>query len=63
MAALRAAGAHDVLVFGGGVIPPEDVAALAAAGIAQVFPPGTDTGDIVAFLRQRLGAAPAAPGA
>jgi methylmalonyl-CoA mutase C-terminal domain/subunit len=53
--ALRAAGAGDVLVFGGGVIPPGDMAALAAAGIARVFPPGTDTRDIVAFLRQRLG--------
>jgi methylmalonyl-CoA mutase C-terminal domain/subunit len=60
--ALRAAGAGDILVFGGGVIPHEDVAALTAAGIAQVFPPGTDTGDIVAFLRQRLGIAPAASG-
>jgi methylmalonyl-CoA mutase C-terminal domain/subunit len=53
--ALRAAGAGDILVFGGGVIPAEDVAALASAGIARVFPPGTNTGDIVAFLRQRLG--------
>jgi methylmalonyl-CoA mutase, C-terminal domain len=55
--ALRAAGAGDVLVFGGGVIPQEDVAALAEAGVARVFPPGTDTRDIVAFLRQRLGVA------
>ena len=52
---LRARGAESVLVFGGGVVPNEDVAALAAAGIARVFPPGTNTGDIVAFLRQRLG--------
>jgi len=52
---LRAQGAGSVLVFGGGVIPQEDVAALAAAGVAKIFPPGTDTGDIVAFLRQRLG--------
>ena len=52
---LRAQGASNVLVFGGGVIPNEDVPALAAAGIAKVFPPGTNTGDIVAFLRQRLG--------
>jgi methylmalonyl-CoA mutase C-terminal domain/subunit len=54
--ALAAAGAADVLVFGGGVIPQDDVAALASAGVARIFPPGTDTGDIVAFLRQRLGA-------
>jgi methylmalonyl-CoA mutase C-terminal domain/subunit len=52
--ALRAAGAGDIAVFGGGVIPQEDVAALAAAGVERVFPPGTDTGEIVAFLRRRL---------
>jgi len=58
--ALRAAGAADVLVFGGGVIPHDDVPALAAAGVARVFPPGTDTAEIVAFLRQRLAAETAA---
>jgi methylmalonyl-CoA mutase len=38
---LRAAGAGDVLVVAGGVIPPRDHAALAAAGVAAVFGPGT----------------------
>ena len=55
--ALRGAGAAEVLVFGGGVIPEEDVEALRAAGVERVFPPGTDTHDIVAFLRERLGVA------
>jgi len=53
--ALREAGAEDVVVFGGGVIPEEDVARLQEQGIERVFPPGTDTRDIVAFLRERLG--------
>ncbi len=53
--ALRRAGASDVLVFAGGVIPVEDLPALEAAGIERVFPPGTDTREIVAYLRQRLG--------
>jgi methylmalonyl-CoA mutase C-terminal domain/subunit len=53
--ALRRAGAGDVLVFAGGVIPVEDLPFLQAAGIERVFPPGTDTREIVAFLRQRLG--------
>ena len=53
--ALREAGAGDVLVFGGGVIPQEDVAALLEAGIERLFPPGTDTREIVRFLRDRLG--------
>jgi methylmalonyl-CoA mutase C-terminal domain/subunit len=55
--ALRDAGAGDVVVFGGGVIPADDAATLAGQGIARIFPPGTDTREVVAFLRERLGAA------
>jgi methylmalonyl-CoA mutase, C-terminal domain len=40
------------VVFGGGIIPDEDVPALAELGITGVFGPGTNTGDVVAFLRQ-----------
>ena len=57
VAALRDAGAGHVLVFAGGVIPEEDVAALRAQGVERVFPPGTDTREIVAYLRERLGVA------
>jgi len=53
--ALRDAGAGDVLVFGGGVIPEDDIPALRGQGIEHVFLPGTDTGSIVRFLRERLG--------
>ncbi|MGH8927993.1 MAG: cobalamin B12-binding domain-containing protein [Acidimicrobiia bacterium] len=38
---LREAGAGDILVFGGGIIPDADVAVLEAAGLAAVFGPGT----------------------
>jgi methylmalonyl-CoA mutase, C-terminal domain len=38
---LREAGADDVVVFGGGIIPAEDVATLKEAGVAEVFTPGT----------------------
>jgi len=55
--ALRAAGAADVVVFGGGVIPEEDIPELQRQGIERVFQPGTDTREIVAFLRERLGVA------
>ena len=58
VAALRDAGAPDILVFGGGVIPEEDIAVLREQGIEQVFPPGTDTRNIVSFLRERLGVPP-----
>jgi len=53
---LRARGAGDILVFGGGVIPQEDVSALEEAGIEKVFTPGADTGDIATWLRGRLAA-------
>ncbi len=54
--ALRAAGAPEVLVIGGGVIPAEDIPALRSAGIAAVFTPGTPTAEIVAFLSGEVGA-------
>ncbi len=54
--ALRARGAADILVFGGGVIPADDVPALRSSGIEKVFTPGADTGDIAAWLRDRLSA-------
>src|SRR5512135_2788132 len=42
----------DVLVMGGGIIPDEDVPALKQAGIAAIFTPGTDTADIIKFIRE-----------
>lgn len=48
---LNAVGAHDVLVIAGGTVLDEDRLALAAIGIDGVFGPGTDTGDVVAFIR------------
>jgi methylmalonyl-CoA mutase C-terminal domain/subunit len=53
--ALREAGAGEVPVFGGGVIPQEDIPVLEGLGIERIFLPGTDTREIVEFLRQRLG--------
>jgi methylmalonyl-CoA mutase C-terminal domain/subunit len=53
--ALRAARADDILVFAGGVIPQEDVVFLQAEGVERVFLPGTDTREIVDYLRGRLG--------
>nr|WP_052664263.1 cobalamin B12-binding domain-containing protein [Nitriliruptor alkaliphilus] len=38
---LRDGGADDVVVFGGGIIPAEDIATLKAQGIAEIFTPGT----------------------
>jgi methylmalonyl-CoA mutase C-terminal domain/subunit len=57
MELLREKGAEDVVVFGGGIIPPEDVAALKATGVKELFGPGTSTQDIVRFVRENVRAA------
>ena len=54
MEELRNRGLDDVLVWAGGIIPPEDVDAIRALGIAAVFGPGTSTQDTVEFLRREL---------
>ena len=51
---LRDKGAADVLVFGGGIIPKDDIPKLEAAGIEKIFTPGASTGEIVEWLNQRL---------
>ena len=47
-------GASDILLFGGGIIPDEDVPKLLAMGVAAVFGPGTLTQEIVDFLRREV---------
>ena len=51
---LREKGAEDVAVFGGGIIPPEDVASLKAIGVKELFTPGTSTQDIIRFVRDNI---------
>jgi methylmalonyl-CoA mutase C-terminal domain/subunit len=48
---LRLRDAGDVLMLAGGTIPDDDIPKLKAAGIAEVFTPGTDTRDVVAYIR------------
>ena len=43
-------------MFAGGIIPDEDIPALQAIGIKAVFQPGTNTDDVVAFIRQAVAA-------
>lgn len=54
---LRERGATDIVVFGGGIIPKEDVPKLQEAGVERIFTPGASTQEIVAWLRERLGEA------
>jgi len=51
---LHEQSAGDVLVFGGGIIPRQDVVALKELGVAEIFTPGTPTRKIVDWLRTTL---------
>lgn len=51
---LKEKGIDDVLVFGGGVIPEEDIPFLKSKGIAEVFGPGTPTSKTIEFIRANL---------
>ena len=51
VALLGEAGRGDVLVTGGGIIPREDMEALAASGVGRLFGPGTPTSELVAYIR------------
>jgi methylmalonyl-CoA mutase C-terminal domain/subunit len=51
---LREKGVDDVVVFGGGIVPPDDVARLRQLGVKEIFTPGTSTRDIVAFVTEHI---------
>jgi len=51
MELLKKKGVDDVLVLGGGIIPDEDIPKLKKVGIAEIFGPGTDTRDVVKFIK------------
>jgi methylmalonyl-CoA mutase C-terminal domain/subunit len=51
---LKERGADDVLVFGGGVIPEEDIPFLKSKGIAEIFGPGTPTSKTIEFIRANV---------
>ena len=48
---------HDVVFLVGGTIPDEDAEQLKARGVSAVFGPGTRTGEVVEFIRERVSAA------
>ncbi len=54
MELLQQQEASDILVFGGGIIPNEDVAELEQLGVSRIFQPGSRTSDIVEFLRRAV---------
>jgi methylmalonyl-CoA mutase C-terminal domain/subunit len=52
--ALKAKGATDVVVFGGGIIPETDMERLKAAGVSGVFTPGTTLEQIIAWVHANI---------
>jgi methylmalonyl-CoA mutase C-terminal domain/subunit len=53
---LRERGVDDVVVFGGGIIPDEDIPELEKLGVARIFTPGATTTEIVDWVRDNVGA-------
>lgn len=51
---LKAKGMTDVLTIGGGVIPDSDIPGLKAAGVSEVFTPGTPTSAIVEYINANV---------
>jgi len=54
---LKERDAGDIVVFGGGIIPADDIPELERDGIEKIFTPGAPTGDIIAWLRERMASA------
>ncbi|MEI8082832.1 MAG: cobalamin B12-binding domain-containing protein [Actinomycetes bacterium] len=57
---LKERDASDIIVFGGGIIPEDDIEPLHELGVARVFTPGTTTTEIVEWVRTTVGPATAA---
>ncbi len=51
---LRQKGAEDIMVFGGGIIPQDDVPRLKEAGTSEVFLPGSTTTTIIEWIRANV---------
>jgi len=51
---LRKQKAEDVSVFGGGIIPDDDIPSLKKAGVAEIFTPGSSTQEIVKWIREKI---------
>ena len=51
---LKEKGAEDIIVFGGGIIPVDDIPVLKKAGIREIFQPGASTEDIVKYINETV---------
>ena len=51
---IKEKGGDDIAIFGGGIIPEEDIATLKQAGVREIFTPGATTDEIVAWVRANV---------
>ena len=51
---LKEKGAEDIIVFGGGIIPVDDIQVLKKAGIREIFQPGASTEDIIKYIQANV---------
>lgn len=51
---LKEKKANDIIVFGGGVIPEEDIPGLLKAGTKRIFTPGTSTEEVIEFVHKNI---------
>ncbi|MCS7235180.1 MAG: cobalamin B12-binding domain-containing protein [Armatimonadota bacterium] len=54
MELLKQRGVDDIVVFAGGIIPDDDIPALKALGIREIFTPGTSLAQIVEWVRRNV---------
>ena len=52
---MKAKGANDIILFGGGIVPDEEVKELEEMGVAKVFTPGAPTEEAIRFLQETVG--------
>ena len=55
-AALSTRNAADILLFGGGIVPDQDLDELAGLGVGRIFTPSSSTNDVVAYVRHEINA-------
>jgi methylmalonyl-CoA mutase C-terminal domain/subunit len=51
---LKEKGAEDILVFGGGIIPAEDIPDLKKSGVREIFQPGASTEEIIKYIKENV---------
>jgi methylmalonyl-CoA mutase C-terminal domain/subunit len=56
LALLKEHSATDIALFGGGIIPPQDIETLLDMGVARIFTPGTSTRDVIAWVDEFVAA-------